>query len=243
MKNFTARTNPGQMSHLVGKPLGTITNVDHHALIVPPGGTWNTEATSSGDPLRTLTAAEAWALVTQIDMSYAGRSSGRVRSVLEQLATVTAGGGQNTALVEPPFQIKAAGSTYDPGDYKRIRSIDEPMWTQTGTTEAAVITPEAFIAAYYSGSHVLRSVLEQIPTLTATDRHALIEGPQIAIDDCHFRMFEPHEIGLGMAFPDNYIVTGNKRERVRQYGGAVTPPVEDAIMGRCIASLDMEKAA
>jgi DNA (cytosine-5)-methyltransferase 1 len=177
VKQFSARENLGQMSHLVGTPLGTITNVDHHS------------------------------------------------------------------LVTPPFQVKAAGSTYDPGEYKRIRDVAEPMWTQTGTTETALISREAFIAAYYSGSNILRHVLEQIPTVTATDRHALIEGPDIAIDDCHFRMFEPHEIGLGMAFPDSYVVTGNKREKVRQYGGAVTPPVEDAIMARCIASLDEAKAA
>lgn len=51
---------------------------------------------------------------------------------------------------------------------------------------------------------------------------------------------EPHEIGRAMAFPDSYIVKGNKRERVRQYGNAVTPPVMDIILRRCIDSLSGE---
>ena len=37
-------------------------------------------------------------------------------------------------------------------------------------------------------------------------------------------MLEPGEIQLGMAFPAAYRVRGNKRERVRQLGNAVTPP-------------------
>lgn len=74
-------------------------------------------------------------------------------------------------------------------------------------------------------------------TLTGHDPHGLAEGPAIAVEDCYFRMLEPHEIGRGMAFPDAYVVVGNKRERVRQYGKAVTPPVPHWIVGRIVESL------
>ena len=37
-------------------------------------------------------------------------------------------------------------------------------------------------------------------------------------------MLEPHKITAGMAFPKDYIMTGNKREQVKQAGNAVTPP-------------------
>jgi DNA (cytosine-5)-methyltransferase 1 len=74
-------------------------------------------------------------------------------------------------------------------------------------------------------------------TLTGHDRHGLAAGPAIAIEDCFFRMLEPHEIGRGMAFPDSYVVIGNKRERVRQYGQAVTPPVLRWIVARLVESL------
>lgn len=56
-------------------------------------------------------------------------------------------------------------------------------------------------------------------------------------DDCWFRMLTPAEIGLGMAFPDDYVVTGNKREKVRQYGQGVTPPVARWILSRIVDSL------
>lgn len=44
------------------------------------------------------------------------------------------------------------------------------------------------------------------------------------VEDCLFRMLEPHEISAGMAFPLGYIIKGNKREKVRQAGNAVCPP-------------------
>ena len=72
-----------------------------------------------------------------------------------------------------------------------------------------------------------------VPTQTSKHRHALVE-PAIEIEDCGFRMLEPHEIGRAMAFPDSYDVGGTKRERVRQYGQAVTPPVMQMILERCV---------
>ncbi len=59
-----------------------------------------------------------------------------------------------------------------------------------------------------------------------------------AIDACGFRMFELHEIAATMqmhAHPTSggeYVVRGNKRERMAQYGNAVTPPVTQLIGGR-----------
>jgi DNA (cytosine-5)-methyltransferase 1 len=50
-------------------------------------------------------------------------------------------------------------------------------------------------------------------------------------------MLQPHEIGAAMAFPDNYVVLGNQRERVKQYGNAVTPPVLRLLVERCLEVL------
>jgi DNA (cytosine-5)-methyltransferase 1 len=75
-------------------------------------------------------------------------------------------------------------------------------------------------------------------TLTGRDRHALVEGlDDIDIDDCFFRMLLAPEIGRGMAFDDSYTVTGNQREKVKQYGQAVTPPVPAALWQRIVESL------
>jgi DNA (cytosine-5)-methyltransferase 1 len=54
------------------------------------------------------------------------------------------------------------------------------------------------------------------------------------IDNCGFRMFELHEIAATMAFHDDYVVLGNKRERMAQYGGAVTPPVAELLFSRVL---------
>jgi DNA (cytosine-5)-methyltransferase 1 len=41
-----------------------------------------------------------------------------------------------------------------------------------------------------------------------------------------------------MAFPGDYVVLGNKRDQVKQFGNAVTPPAMRALIERVIASLN-----
>jgi DNA (cytosine-5)-methyltransferase 1 len=50
-------------------------------------------------------------------------------------------------------------------------------------------------------------------------------------------MLQPHEIGKAMAFPETYIVLGSGREKVKQFGNAVTPLAMHMLLERCIASL------
>jgi site-specific DNA-cytosine methylase len=59
-----------------------------------------------------------------------------------------------------------------------------------------------------------------------------------AVDDCSFRMLEPHEIQAAMAFHGDYRVLGNRRERVKQLGNAVTPPAAEFLLGAITAALD-----
>ncbi|MBF6671546.1 DNA cytosine methyltransferase [Glutamicibacter sp. FBE19] len=70
-----------------------------------------------------------------------------------------------------------------------------------------------------------RPASDPLGTLTAGgNHHGLTEWTVDDINECEFRMLEPHEISRGMAFPKEYIMTGNKREQVKQAGNAVTPP-------------------
>jgi DNA (cytosine-5)-methyltransferase 1 len=57
------------------------------------------------------------------------------------------------------------------------------------------------------------------------------------VEDCGFRMLQPHEIKAAMAFPADYRVLGNKREQVRQLGNAVTPPAMNTLIQRVVQSL------
>ena len=46
-----------------------------------------------------------------------------------------------------------------------------------------------------------------------------------------------------MAFGRNYVVLGNKRQRVRQYGNAVTPPVAEVIVSALVEAITGETIA
>lgn len=67
--------------------------------------------------------------------------------------------------------------------------------------------------------------------------HGITEWTVPEVDECEFRMLEPHEITAGMAFPTGYIMTGNKREQVKQAGNAVTPPAARDLISIGAASL------
>ena len=75
-------------------------------------------------------------------------------------------------------------------------------------------------------------------TVTAADRWALANAAQI-LDDCGFRMLEPHEIAAAMAFPPGHIPAGlPKKDRVKLAGNAVTPPVMTSVADRVAAALE-----
>lgn len=105
-----------------------------------------------------------------------------------------------------------------------------PHGTVTGGLNHGVVP---FLAQYYGNSNPGSSGgHDPVPTQTGKDRHAIVEPLSIAVEDCGFRMMEPHEAGAAMAFPASYRVDGSKRTRVKLYGQAVTPPVS-ALVSRC----------
>ena len=56
-------------------------------------------------------------------------------------------------------------------------------------------------------------------------------------------MLEPHEIQAAMAFLPDYEDLGNKRERVRQLGNAVTPPAARDLVAAVAEALTGEPVA
>lgn len=51
-------------------------------------------------------------------------------------------------------------------------------------------------------------------------------------------MLEPTEIQAAMAFHAGYQVLGNRRERIRQLGNAVTPPTAEWLIRAVLTSLE-----
>jgi len=138
----------------------------------------------------------------------------------------------------------------------------EPIRTLTAGCHQSLVIP------YYTtgtGSDPARAAAPTVPT---KDRLALVvpvtreacprealptvatEGPPGAavteedIDNSYFRMFALPEIADAMAMRhhldgcSDYLVHGNKRERMAQYGNAVTPPAIQLLVGRHLEVLN-----
>jgi DNA (cytosine-5)-methyltransferase 1 len=136
-------------------------------------------------------------------------------------------------LVVPPFLMDHLA------EY-RPRDITGPMSTvcAAGNHHSLITPPNTYLMTYYGNGQVL-PLDQSVPTVTTLDRHAVVTTPGgiPAVEDCCFRMLAPHEIQAAMAFPKDYVLTGNHREKVKQLGNACTPPVIKLLMERVVASL------
>lgn len=84
----------------------------------------------------------------------------------------------------------------------------------------------------------MSDIKKAINTVTTKDRSALItRGSLPKLEDCYYRMLLPKEVKLGMGFDKDYIILGNSKEQVKQSGNAVTPPVMQDLVQRCVESL------
>jgi DNA (cytosine-5)-methyltransferase 1 len=217
--------------HPVDGPYPTQTTRQTLGLAVPPFlmAYYTRRDTSSGvdDPLPTVTAENRFGVVIPpfLAIHYGGNHA---KSIDEPLGTITTV--DHHSLICPPYLVEL----YRTG---KAREVTEPFSTvvASGNHHGLVIPP--LLASYY-GSDNVRSVDDPIGTVTAIDRHALVEPAEtLKVEDCGFRMIQPHEIQAAMAFPRDYVVLGTKRDKVRQLGNAVTPPVMQVLVERCVETL------
>ncbi len=174
------------------------------------------------------------------------------RPVSDPMCTVTASGNHH-ALITP------AGGTWNDS----ATPADQPMRSLTtrdayglvtpyfGTAESAKPTSDPMgtlttVDRYAlimrnntGGAEMTTPASEVMRTLTTGGHQSLITPGDMAaaeaqVDDCLFRMFEPHEVAGGMAFPISYQWAGTRRERVRMAGNAVTPPAARDLIA-CVA--------
>lgn len=229
-------------------------------LLAPAGGTWNDTAESVGQPFRTRTTRDTEALVVPVEgrEGIAARGAGdplRTQTARLQDALVVPMRANNTAKPadEAPLDTVAAAGNHHAlvmrnmtarGDQGQMSSpVSEPFRTMlsAGPMQSLIRWDHLLVPYYRTG--VARPVTEPTGTQTTIQSEGLL-GPAVAVGDCTFRMLEPHEIQAAMAFGVDYVILGNKRERVRQLGNAVTPPaardliaaVVEAITGEAVAS-------
>ncbi|MEU2874438.1 DNA cytosine methyltransferase [Streptomyces olivoreticuli] len=205
-------------------------------LTVPAGGTWRNEAAPVDQPMATRTTRETDGLaVPPLLIPTEGRDGKVATSVEDPARTQTAR--NETGIAIPPFQISLRGG----GCRTAARSIDEPVGTVTASgNHHGLVTSQTLLIPYYSNG-TARTTDEPVGTVTTRDRWSLAEiAREVDLSDVRFRMLEPCEIGRAMAFPDTYVVHGNKRDRVRQYGNAVTPPVAEILVSALVEAITGE---
>lgn len=199
-----------------------------------------------------------------VETLYSNAGDDRHYSLEDAIATQTAR--QSLGMVMPPFVVNMQGecgatTLTDPlptqlGTNHRWllfpflssyygknegAPINDAMPTVTTVDRHALVVPP-FILGYYTresgvGAAISR-VDEAIPTQSTRPLHYLVEpGAKPSVEDCGFRMLQPHEIQKAMAFPGDYKVLGTQREKVKQLGNAVTPPVMSMLIERCVESL------
>lgn len=167
---------------------------------------------SANDVLRTLHTTPSKALLVPVE----GRDGKESRSSAEPMRTMTTR--NETALLVPYYGSGTANTT------------DQPVGTLTTVDRWAFVVP-------LRANNTPKDVREPFDTFAANGNHhamvtrhnstghqSLTTWEQPRVDDCLFRMLEPHEIAAGMAFSPGYTILGNKREKVRQAGNAVCPP-------------------
>lgn len=177
-------------------------------------------------PFPSQTTAQDVAMVVPL------RTNGRARGVNEELPAVAANG-QHHLLVQGAAQMSMRDASA-----MRVAGLDAEMMTQGCGPQQALIQKAPFIVSYYGNEQAMPADVP-VASITTVDRHSIVT-PELHAEDCYFRMLQPHEIGAAMAFPGDYLVGGNKRDRVKQYGNAVTPPVMDWIVRQCAATLAPE---
>ncbi|MFI8942683.1 DNA cytosine methyltransferase [Streptomyces syringium] len=215
------------------EPMPTRTTRENDGLAIPPllvpvEGRDGKEPASAHQPLRTQTARNETGLAWLPFIAELRGGGSIARSAAEALATVTASGNHHGLVTPniPAMVMRNNGSKGDGGEH--CTSAADSFRTLTTAGHQSLVTWEHLLVPYY-GTGTARTVAEPVGALSTRDRYALVKG-SVDVEDVLFRMLEPHEIGRAMSFADTYVVLGSKRERVRQYGNAVTPNAAEVIL-------------
>ena len=236
----------------VGQPLKTLHTEPSKAVVVPPllvpvEGREGKVAQTVDRALRTQSTRSETAIVAVPPFIAELRGGGSVaRPTTEPLATVTASGNHHGLVVPqmPAMLMRNNGSKGDGGEH--CTPATDAMRTLTTTGHQSLVTWEQWAALYaYDGG--VRDIGRALPTQTTVEGDAVLTGAGLpSVMDCLFRMLEPHEILAGMAFFSDYVVLGNRREKVRQAGNAVTPPAAEVLVSalvECITGEALEGVA
>ena len=262
----------------VDEALRTLHGTASKALAVPVEGRDGKDALPVDVPMRTQTTRAETALA-QLPFIAEMYGTSTARSVMEAAGTFTAGGNHH-GLVTPAggswnddarptdealrtLTSREAYGLVMHYERDRITTVDPRAHVLPTTTGGG--NHDALITRHNNNrgdqSNLTTPVDEWLRTLTTTGSQSIIRRPGSVtaadlkaademLPEVLFRMFQPHEVAAGMAFPADYKWQPpdrkrpvSKRDLVKAAGNAVTPPCSRDIIGASVADLGIEAAA
>ncbi|MEK6342886.1 MAG: DNA cytosine methyltransferase [Curtobacterium sp.] len=181
----------------------------------------------ASEPLKTLhtTASKAVVVADPLLVPVEGREGKTAAASTLPLRTQSTR--NETALLIPMRNHNTAKTVGDPLDTVAAAGNHHALLMRNQSGGAEMTTPAA----------------EPMRTLTTRgDQSLLAPAGRLSADvnDCEFRMLEPHEIKRGIAFDDDYVLHGSKRAQVRLAGDAVTPPAARDLIAAVAESLGID---
>lgn len=241
----------GKVALPVGVPMRTQTTrletaLAHTPFIAEMYGT--STARSVSEPAGTFTAGgNHHALVTR-HYGIEGGDPGRHTTPADEVLRTMTGTGGNMSLIQDAFVTQFRD---------RVRDFDPQH--ETMRTIVADGANHALIHRHNSGgAEMTTRACEELRTLTAAGHQSLLtQGkPRVSpadlkaaeemVPEVLFRMFRPHEVAAGMAFPSDYRWdvkdakgrTPSNRDLTKMAGNAVTPPAARDLMSAVVSALD-----
>lgn len=228
---FVVRLNKNCNAESVDAPLSTVTaNGQHHALCQPllldhfKGG----EAQSVDEPMGAQTTHDRYSVVQPFIMDYFGLKHDHehhVKGIEKPIPTLTTG--MHHYLCTPLVLGQHGGA--------ECRPIDKPCPTIATAGAVRIATPVIIDMSRPAGrdSGHVRSADMPIQALTTCDAVqvaiplifdkavGLPRLPDGRFLDIRLRMLKPSELAAAHSFPDDYVLTGNRGEKVKQIGNSV----------------------
>lgn len=242
-------------------PMPTRTTRETDAVAVPPllvpvEGRDGKVANPADRPARTQTARNETALAGLpapfVTPLRGGGDRGRAYPATRSLGTVSAQGNHHGLAQLPPLVMRNNTARGDQGQMTTLAS--EPLRTLTAAGHQSVLTwARQLLVPYYGNTDSSRPASDPFGAMTARDRYGLaqpgdvdLETPDVdaLLPEVLFRMLEPHEIAAAMAFEPTYrVLAKSKRDKVRLFGNAVTPPVAEVIVSALVECVTGEEVA
>lgn len=204
----------------VDKPCPTIATAGAVRLVTPILVPFANNGVAQGvdKPIGTQTTKDRFSLVTPFVIDNA--NGGTVVDPDKPMNTVTT---KDNHMAVMPFVMDMSHPKEHDG--RRVSPASSPMKTATTRCNLAIVNPLIFGR---DACAQCRPMAKPMPTLTTG---GCMRGvfPMLAdgrIVDIRIRMLKPSELAAAHSFPEDYILTGNRGDQVKQIGNSV--PVETA---------------